>query len=548
MAVCNLFNELTSRSGNFMLFSQYVEDITHNQVEGDNYKVVPTKFVALDIDYSRIDVQAVLPDGDNLNIGIPKYFQNYFENSCAYCRNLAQTQPDLIKWTPEISRNLFWNSMFFGNFLHTKPYKDENDKNQYVPEIVYYGDINMHSYNEHKGMGYGEIYCYIPTSAEQVNCQVVIDKNTDDGEGDEVDMGGLTVTNNNLYLEGHKIEIGKYNKTYKYNKYYNMSFDSDDIEDFSKSTNSKYKINTIVVLYSIFRKINDNWNVMYSDIPMGMYFNGKFDNYKLTNEATKYVSTSYDTGTSYGLRICTRFSVMPNGRINSDSDITTDNSGYSNLCQVMTAMSENLSQMMKISNDSTNYIQQLKDTLSTLKNNRSNVPYVKEINGVDYWFVNGRFVSKVASSGAGSSCVEISNESLEKRLENISDAVENNDYAPVYDDTNDCEELTAKDVAEYLGLETTETVKNVVEIEKDDIITDEEGNISVEIDSDKDIYPDTNKIEVTYNVDSDIVSEEELNDAFCTAEPECPVHNDDWKEDWEGFDDYCACDETESAE
>ena len=61
---------------------------------------------------------------------------------------------------------------------------------------------------------------------------------------------------------------------------------------------------------------------MYSDIPMGMYFNGKFNNYKLTNEATKYVSTSYDTGTSYGLRICTRFSVMPNGRINSDSDIT----------------------------------------------------------------------------------------------------------------------------------------------------------------------------------------------------------------------------------
>ena len=83
----------------------------------------------------------------------------------------------------------------------------------------------------------------------------------------------------------------------------------------------------------------------------------------MTNEATKYVSTSYDTGTSYGLRICTRFSVMPNGRINSDSDITTDNSGYSNLCQVMTAMSENLSQMMNISSNAVNNIQQLKDTL-----------------------------------------------------------------------------------------------------------------------------------------------------------------------------------------
>ena len=53
MAVCNLFNQLSNTSGNFLLFSQYVEDITHNYAEGDNWKVVPTGFVALDIDYSK---------------------------------------------------------------------------------------------------------------------------------------------------------------------------------------------------------------------------------------------------------------------------------------------------------------------------------------------------------------------------------------------------------------------------------------------------------------------------------------------------------------
>ena len=27
-----------------------------------------------------------------------------------------------------------------------------------IPEVVYYGDINMHSYNMHQGMGYGEAW------------------------------------------------------------------------------------------------------------------------------------------------------------------------------------------------------------------------------------------------------------------------------------------------------------------------------------------------------------------------------------------------------
>lgn len=55
MAVCNLFNRFDNASGNFMMFSQYVEDITKNYVESDNWKVVPTQFVVLDIDYTKID-------------------------------------------------------------------------------------------------------------------------------------------------------------------------------------------------------------------------------------------------------------------------------------------------------------------------------------------------------------------------------------------------------------------------------------------------------------------------------------------------------------
>ena len=114
MAICNLFNELTDASGNFLMFSQYVEDITHNLVDSDAWKIVPTRFLAFDIDYSKLksapkheeveepDSNTDIPesepestpkstpeeveesDSNTLNTDIPKFFQNYFENGCAY--------------------------------------------------------------------------------------------------------------------------------------------------------------------------------------------------------------------------------------------------------------------------------------------------------------------------------------------------------------------------------------------------------------------------------------------------------------------------------
>ena len=87
MAVCNRFNELSSNSGNFLMFSQYVEDITCNFVNSTSYKVVPSKFIALNIDYSLLNIPSV-GDSRDLNVDIPMYFQNYYENACAYGRSL----------------------------------------------------------------------------------------------------------------------------------------------------------------------------------------------------------------------------------------------------------------------------------------------------------------------------------------------------------------------------------------------------------------------------------------------------------------------------
>jgi hypothetical protein len=187
-----------------------------------------------------------------------------------------------------------------------------------------------------------------------------------------------------------------------------------------------------------------------------MYFAGNFDDSgNLTNAVTKYVSTSYGSGTSYGLRICTRFSATSNGNI-INTDIVTDDSGYTNMCQLMTAMSENLSRMLEISRATHNTTQSYKETLAAIKNNRTNVPYVKDVNGVDCWFVNGRFVSAV-NMGIQTSCVTLTPETIQKRLDNLMDTDPTNDWSYIEDPNGcDCNPIGNKELAAQLGLDPDE--------------------------------------------------------------------------------------------
>lgn len=441
MAVCNLFSDFNNVSGNFMLFSQYVEDVTKGYTDGDNYKVVPTRFVALNIDYTNSEL--INNIGKPFNNAVPKYFQNCFENGCAILRN-----DNTVDWDANISRNLFWNAMYNAGLITIENYGTEESNTYYVPEIMHYGDISMHSYNEHQGMGYGEIYCYIPTSAEQIKCKANIAVNMNDR---------ICKINENTHAEGYDteyIDSISYPQSFYYGQDFVMGFEDDTIERLTSSAETKYDINTIVVLYSVFSKLNDKWLPIYSEIPLGMYVTGMFDeNNNLTNNVTKYVSTSYGSGTSYGLRICTRFAATPNGAILSTSDLSVDDSSYNNLCQLMTGMAENLSKMLEISSNNNSTIQSYKETLSVIKNNRTNVPYVREVNGKDYWFVNGKLVSSVMYDD--SCCNEIANETIKQRLTNLTDDDPKNDWTYI-EDPNGCECL------EYPVNEIVRAIKEIM--------------------------------------------------------------------------------------
>lgn len=429
MAVCNLFSTLNKRSGNFMMFSQYVEDITRNTTYGEYYRVTPSRFVALNVDYSGINI----PDKENLNRAIPTYFQNYYENACAYLRK------NLSNWDSYVARDLFWNVMFDGNFIR----KRESGKIDVCDTVMYWGDITMQSHSERNGMGYGEIYCYIPTDGEHKTCQVVsYEKN-------------LFMNNLNQYLEGFEdrpeYTIGSYPKRYYYERGYSFSFDDPEIGTPMSQASSYYDINTIVILYDVYTKTeNGDWRLVHSSIPMGMYITGTFDGHEITNKVRKYVNSSYDVGTSYGLRVCTRFSVNSNGVVLHDSDTSIDTDNQASFNQLMTSMSECLSHMMDVVKSSNDTSQQYKELLTMVKNNRTNVPYIKDINGVDYWFINGRLIGKVDSASSG--CNQLSADTIRQRLENLNDSDPNNDYTYIEDNEYgpDCLSWTARDVAKTL--------------------------------------------------------------------------------------------------
>lgn len=360
MAVCNLFKKLDKETGNFLMFSQYVEDITKSFTQSNQYRVSPSKFIALNIDYTGFD-----------NETFPTLLQNYFENGCAFLR-------DSEDWKPEYSKNLFWNTL--SNVDLVKP----SIKN--VCEVVYIGNIDLESYNEHAGMGYSEIYCYIPNDAKKIYMDKLSTNSISQKIYTNEYISGWSV---NEYIEGVTLSFGGENSTFpvkNYNYHYGNILRYYD-EDSKKETVEDFSFNTIVVLYDII----DGSGNRTADIPMGVYLTGMInEDGTVGNTVTKYNSSEdiYGGGTSYGLRICSRFSVVPGS---FENQVTTTNEGnYAELSRVLSEMSNTITKMNNVVENIHQNNQFLKTTLSNIKNNRVNVPYVKQVNGNDYWFVNGR--------------------------------------------------------------------------------------------------------------------------------------------------------------
>lgn len=353
MAICNLLTRLNKDGGTFYTFSQYTEDLTKNTVEGSNFRVIPSKFIAAYCNF----------DGWDSN-SLPEYIQNYYENGVSICKS----KPN---WNSSISSNLFWNMLLRESFFNEEC-------------IKYIGDINFHSYNEYDGMGYSEIYCHIPEDGKLH--QVTIDIANNDSVSYE----------SNLNIEGYE-DIKLDNPITYYPKFnFNLNITESDSED-------QFQINTIIVFYNI---VDSDGNIITltegkcEDLPMGIYFTGDINSDgTMDNIITKYISnpTAYGSGTSYGLRICSRYISTNTDNIKVVS--TTEPDYYSDLSRVLEQISIVQNKMDDIVSQNYHYTQNYKELLSIFKNNQINVPYIKNINGVNYWFVNGKMVSKSTIDG-----------------------------------------------------------------------------------------------------------------------------------------------------
>ena len=94
MAVCNIFSTLNNPTGNFLMFSNYADDMNKYRTQGNKYKVIPSKFYVLDVDF-----QDVMPfiEGLDYNLTIPALFQNRYENWVAYSKNNPSQTIDAYK-------------------------------------------------------------------------------------------------------------------------------------------------------------------------------------------------------------------------------------------------------------------------------------------------------------------------------------------------------------------------------------------------------------------------------------------------------------------
>lgn len=389
MAVCNLFKAFTKETGNFLTFSQYVEDLTKSTTEGINYKVVPSKFIVLDVDYSKFE-DGLKSDTIDYNSSVPKYLQNNFENACAFLKNKLNKEEHGIEWNPEISSHLFWRYMIESHIINMIEY----DNTHYIDNVRWIGDINIQSYDEKDGMGYSELFCYIPNDAK--NTRFDAEKLISD------DMDSYIINNSSI-VEGCDLKdflytgmlLGSLNPPtfYFYKKKYDFAFLNDDYNK-SESDDNNFNINTIVILYDIISTDSENNNIkLYENIPMGFYITGLINNDgTVTNTIKKYVKNEdiYNEGTSYGLRICSRFTVNPNNININNIDITTNDNVYSEFCQTMSKMGDVLLKLEDVIESIYNKSQTDKELLAIFKNSRTNVPYMKNINGKNYWFVNGK--------------------------------------------------------------------------------------------------------------------------------------------------------------
>ena len=452
MTRCNLLKPIigdNANAGGFYTFSQYGEDLTKAAALGYEYRVVPSKFAV-------VKLRACNPLNTPLkgkSTGVPskdlaKIFQCYLENKAAFCRNtLGSSNTDA--WNPQIFSILFWGALEEFNLIDISAGTTQQDKNSADHSIRYIGDINIYNSNEHDAVSYNETYCHIPSNeyayayaagtnnqqTDQFQWSKDYIKNADgtfatqlvgwtNGEADyPTTLTTLGITNEAL--------LDSYSTSSSTKATYSIGLETyplllspfiSDVEGAINNINSgltgksytqlslrSYDFNAVLVFYDIYNSLDPDNPKLYCNIPMGLYVTGEYEDtdlndsdsdsgmsdWVMTNSVTKYVTNedAFGSGTSYGLKICNRFTVGHNQTLlatNIAVDSETDEDDVTNLENALVMLGDLTSEMRENTEALAGLTQNMKEFLSAFRNNKTNVPYIIYVDDVPYWFVNGK--------------------------------------------------------------------------------------------------------------------------------------------------------------
>lgn len=381
--VCNIFKAIDpGTNGAFLLFSNYTDDIARSTSDS-GYRVRPSRFFCLNSSDLLINnAHSILNNGDSSNINgntdIPRYFQNIFENSLSAMRNK--------KLDDKYPSDFNYSADFIYQFSRLFTRDSSLLLNTY---IVYDDKIDLQSFED----GFADIILNIPSGAKKKNYVYK------EGITSLDELGGLIGTctyDIPDYIYGWNSTSsappldGTVSTNLTVGTGESLQEDNESIFDkilTSTQNSESFSFNTILICYDI--EYPDGY-VMYKDIPMGIYFTG-VDGGNFTNPVTIYKGddNTLGVGSSWSLRICTRYAPTPNGVSVGVEKIAVD-SGLKTVSSLLAANAELIKTINNFSQQSWVNSQSYRDLLNMFKNSQTNVPYPHKVNDVNYWFVNGR--------------------------------------------------------------------------------------------------------------------------------------------------------------
>lgn len=450
MAKCNLLRPLNTQGGTFFTFSQWGEDLTLQNALGDAYRIVPSRFACMNINYSG-----------KTNDQVGSLFQDKFEHRCAAFRHYFDNDTNEVeRFTPRHASILFWDTLK-NHFNVTIGRSNSNS------EIVYVGEMDLQGTNYIDGVSYSELYCIVPTNAKRMS-------NWEVASSPSQPTADITFSNACLeanypfrwtsasyptssssvsthqadstisiptFYDGPAILTCEDNQT-RYSSLNTLDslhqvFMQDILNNrnyFELKDDTQFTFNTIALFYDIVAKDEHNdYHYIYTAVPMGIYFTGQIDGNTLENEVNKVVTNDdiYGQGSSYGLRVTTKFcaeSLLPQGGQNTSGAEVTASLGdlYPEMAAVMDRFNAAAESLDDYTDQVQSYIEQMNIHLSDFKDNRVNVPYIREVREsadaapVKYWFVNGRSTG-VRVEGTNNIIIEGSGsgQDLNQLIENI---------------------------------------------------------------------------------------------------------------------------------